>query len=65
MTKELEIWWNEVSKGYQEDSDLHTKSALYGPFCPDEDKLKLLGNLKGKKLFSPPGKKVRPTADRL
>jgi len=23
------------------------------------------GNLKGKKLFSPPGKKVRPTADRL
>jgi len=51
MTKELEIWWNEVSKGYQEDSDLHTKSALYGPFCPDEDKLKLLGNLKGKKIL--------------
>jgi len=23
------------------------------------------GNLKGKKLFSPPGKRVRPTADRL
>lgn len=51
MTKELEIWWNDVSKGYQEDADLHTKSAHYGPCCPDEDKLKLLGNIKGKKIL--------------
>lgn len=51
MVKEIENWWDEVSKGYQEDSDLYTKAAHYGPFCPDEDKLKLLGTVKGKKIL--------------
>ena len=51
MTKEIEKWWNEVSKSYQEDSKIRTKSAHYGPYAPDENKLKLLGNVKGKKIL--------------
>jgi len=51
MTKEIKKWWNEASKGYQEDSKIRTKSAHYGPYAPDESKLKLLGNVKGKKIL--------------
>jgi len=51
MTKEIKKWWNEVSQSYQKDAKIHTKSAHYGPYSPDEDKLKLLGNVKGKKIL--------------
>lgn len=51
MTKEIEKWWNEASKGYQTDSKIRTKFAHYGPYAPDENKLKLLGNVKGKKIL--------------
>lgn len=51
MTKEIEKWWNETSKSYQESSMIHTRSAHYGPYAPDENKLKLLGGVKGKKIL--------------
>ncbi|MAG47858.1 hypothetical protein CL617_04590 [archaeon] len=51
MTKDIKKWWNEVSKSYQIDSKIRTKSAHYGPYSPDEKKLKLLGNVKGKKIL--------------
>ena len=51
MTKEIEKRWDEVSKGYQKDSKIHTKSVHYGPYAPDENELKLLGNVKGKKIL--------------
>ncbi|MCK4352684.1 methyltransferase domain-containing protein [candidate division WOR-3 bacterium] len=51
MTKEIEKWWNEVSSGYQKDAQIHTRSAHYGPYAPDENKLKLLGTVRGKKII--------------
>lgn len=51
MTKEIEKWWNEASKGYQKDSKIRTKSAHYGPYAPDENKLKLLGSIRGKRIL--------------
>ena len=49
--KEIKKWWEETSKNYQEKSKIGTSSAHYGPFAPDEKRLKLLGNVKGKKIL--------------
>lgn len=50
MTKEIKKWWEDNSIYYQEESkipvDIH-----YGPGSPNESKLKLLGNLRGKKVL--------------
>lgn len=51
MTKEIEKWWNETSKGYQEDSKIRTKSAHYGPYAPDENKIRLLGSVREKRIL--------------
>ena len=51
MTKEIKKWWEEASQHYQKGNKIHTKSAHYGPYSPDEDKLKLLGNIKNKKIL--------------
>ena len=50
MTKETKKWWESASKGYQEESKIPI-SIHYGPGSPGEKKLKLLGNLKGKKVL--------------
>jgi len=50
MSKETKKWWEYSSKNYQKESkipvDIH-----YGPGSPNEDGLKLLGNLKGKNVL--------------
>jgi len=50
MTKEVKKWWEGASKYYQEECkipvDIH-----YGPGSPNENHLRLLGNLKGKKVL--------------
>ncbi len=50
MTKETKSWWEHSSKSYQKGCkipiDIH-----YGPGSPNEKHLKLLGNLKGKKVL--------------
>ncbi|MBI4163878.1 MAG: class I SAM-dependent methyltransferase [Candidatus Aenigmarchaeota archaeon] len=51
MTKEIEKWWNEASKSYQESSQIETKSAHYGPYAPNENKYRMLGNVKGKRIL--------------
>lgn len=51
MTKEVEKWWNAASKGYQKDSNINTKNIHYGPFASNENKLRLLGKIKGKKIL--------------
>jgi len=50
MTKETKKWWESVSKDYQKESKIKI-GIHYGPGAPFEDKLKLLGNLKGKKVL--------------
>ena len=51
MTKEIEKWWNEASKQYQIENKISAKSAHYGPYAPDENEIRLLGNVKGKKIL--------------
>ena len=51
MTKEIQKWWDETTGSYQVSSEIHTKSAHYGPYAPDEAELNLLGNVKGKRVL--------------
>jgi 2-polyprenyl-3-methyl-5-hydroxy-6-metoxy-1,4-benzoquinol methylase len=50
MSKETKKWWEYSSQSYQKESkipvDIH-----YGPGAPNEKELKLLGNLKGKRVL--------------
>ena len=39
--------WNTIAKGYQERYKLPTDRLVYGPRCPDEEELGLLGNISG------------------
>ncbi len=50
MTKETKKWWESASKDYQKESKIKI-GIHYGPGAPFEDKLKLLGTLKGKKVL--------------
>ncbi len=51
MVEEVKKWWFEASPWFQEWAKLSTKSADYGPYSPRENQLKLLGNVKGKKIL--------------
>jgi len=51
VQKEIQKWWEENSAGYQRDSNIGTRSAHYGPFSPGESELRLLGDVKGKKIL--------------
>ena len=51
MVKEVEKWWNDAAPWFQEWAKLSTKSADYGPYAPRENQLKLLGDVKGKKIL--------------
>lgn len=51
MTREIEKWWDSVSNNYQEGSKIRSDSVHYGPFAPNEEKLNLLGNVRGKKIL--------------
>lgn len=51
MVKEVEKWWNESSKYFQEENKIPTHSAHWGVHAPYENKIKLLGNVKGKRIL--------------
>lgn len=51
MNREIEKWWDENSLNYQKNTKMRTNSVHYGPYSPNEDKLRLLGNVKGKKIL--------------
>ncbi|MBI4174035.1 MAG: class I SAM-dependent methyltransferase [Candidatus Aenigmarchaeota archaeon] len=51
MVKEVEKWWDEAAPWFQDWAKLSTTSADYGPYAPRENQLKLLGNVKGKKIL--------------
>ena len=51
MTKEIKKWWEKASEYYQKESKIPTYSAHYGPGTPYENKLKLLGKIKGKHIL--------------
>ena len=39
--------WNTIAKAYQERYQLPTDRLVYGPRCPDEEELRLLGDVSG------------------
>lgn len=39
--------WNTIAKAYQERYQLPTDKLVYGPRCPDEEKLNLIGDVSG------------------
>ncbi len=50
--KKIQKWWNETSQQYQEwIKDTNPRYARYGPYSPNENKLNLLGNVKGKRIL--------------
>ncbi len=51
MKNEIERWWDEASEYYQEETKIPTKEAHYGPFSPNENALKLLGNVNKKRVL--------------
>ena len=50
MTKETKKWWESSAKDYQKECEIPI-DIHYGPGSPNEKTLKLLGNLKGKKIL--------------
>jgi len=50
MSKEIKKWWEDNSKTFQEESKVPI-GITYGPAVPTENKLKLIGNLKGKNVL--------------
>ena len=49
--KEMANAWDKISPSYQKRYDIKTNDIHWGPLCPSENKLKLLGEIKGKKII--------------
>jgi ubiquinone/menaquinone biosynthesis C-methylase UbiE len=43
--------WNKIARHYVRQYRISDKIIHYGPLCPGEDKLKLMGNLRGRKVL--------------
>jgi len=43
--------WNEISPYYQAENKIPTDFVHYGPHCPNEDQLQLIGDVKGKRVL--------------
>jgi SAM-dependent methyltransferase len=43
--------WNTISRVYQETKQIATDRVVYGPHCPDEDELGLLGDVDGRRVL--------------
>ena len=50
MTSDIEDWWDKTSEAYQEACEIPI-DIHYGPSSPNEDELKLLGELAGKRVL--------------
>jgi len=50
MTRETKKWWDETSKWYQAESKIPI-AVHYGPGSPNDDKLGLIGKVKGKRIL--------------
>jgi len=53
MTNDIDIRdsWNKISPHYQERTKIPTDFAHYGPHCPNEDQLQLIGDVIGKRVL--------------
>ena len=53
MTSQIDMRaaWNRTSAGYQRLHQIPTDAAHYGPWAPDESELRLLGDVRGKRIL--------------
>jgi ubiquinone/menaquinone biosynthesis C-methylase UbiE len=51
VSKDTRNKWNEISPYYQAEHDIPTGFVHYGPHCPNEDKLQLIGDVRGKRVL--------------
>jgi ubiquinone/menaquinone biosynthesis C-methylase UbiE len=53
MTKPINIRqaWNQISPHYQAEHNIPTDFVHYGPHCPNEDQLQLIGDVEGKRVL--------------
>jgi len=53
MTQKIDMRdsWNKISPHYQESAQIPADFAHYGPHCPNEDQLQLVGDVKGKHIL--------------
>ncbi len=49
--REMANTWDRISKSYQRRYQIGTSKVHWGPLCPSENELKLLGNVNGKKVI--------------
>jgi len=50
MTKEIKRWWEDNSRRFQDEAKIPLDIS-YGPWMPTESKLRLMGNLKNKRVL--------------
>ena len=43
--------WNRISRNYQTDHKIPTDFVHYGPNCPNEDQLRLIGDVRDKRVL--------------
>ena len=51
LTIDLRAAWNKTSAGYQRLHQIPTDAAHYGPWAPDENTLRLLGDVRGRRIL--------------
>ncbi|GAB4512841.1 MAG: class I SAM-dependent methyltransferase [Anaerolineae bacterium] len=51
MDMDMRDAWNRSSAAYQAQARIRTDTATYGPWCPTEADLRLLGDVKGKRIL--------------
>jgi ubiquinone/menaquinone biosynthesis C-methylase UbiE len=50
VTKDTRRNWNEISPYYQAEHSIPADFVHYGPHCPNEDQLQLIGDVRGKRV---------------
>jgi ubiquinone/menaquinone biosynthesis C-methylase UbiE len=51
MKVDMRKAWNEISPYYQAENRIPTDFVHYGPHCPNEDRLQLIGEVRGKRVL--------------
>ena len=51
MRKAIQAGWDEMSRDYQNQTDISVEDVHYGPLCPGESELQILGDVRGKRIL--------------
>ena len=51
MRKAIQAGWDEMSRDYQNQTAISVEDVHYGPLCPGESELQILGDVRGKRIL--------------